>query len=431
VFFVEWIMHRNLTNDEIISNLQNDPLFKNAEKYKILLQYLYKCYQSDKIPTEFDIAADVFYKDKDFNPAEDTTVRVYIYRLRKKLDEYYEGPGKHDPIVIQIQKGTYHIEFLKHSELNKRKVLKFKQYLYPAIVFILLVLIAFLSIKYISVRNQLYKNDDIRGDKLVWSDFTSNGLPTIYAIGSLYAYYYYLEQFDRSWLVRDDAINNELELNDFEEKYHLDKNNISIPDWKIIPKSAALHYGKLLPIFQLKTSNLELKPTDELKWNDIENNNIIYVGHFHNLNILNSIFPRNRLISQVKSAEHGVKKYFIEVKTSEIDTLYPIILSENKSRHLETDYVVVSKIPGPRNNVILFICSFSSMGRLKLIETLTSAKMLSELEQNILKTNNRTPKYFEMLVKVSGFLDRGLETTIMHFFELPSDFVLMKEQSPF
>ena len=424
-------MHQNLTKDEIISKLLKDPLFKNAEKYKVLLQYLFKFYKNDKIPSEFDIAADVFYKDKDFNPADDTTVRVYIYRLRKKLDEYYEGPGKHDSVVIQIQKGTYRIEFLKHSELNKRKILKFKHYIYPAIIFFLLILITFFSIEYISIRNQLHKNDNIRENKLVWSDFTNSGLPTLYAIGSLYAYYYYLEQFDRSWLVRDDAINNELELNAFEEKYHLDKSNISIPDWKIIPKSAALHYGKLLPIFHLNTNNLDLKLTDELKWNEIENNNIVYVGHFHNLDIFNSIFPRNRLIPQIKSIDHGVKEYYIKVQTSEIDTLYPIILSVDKSRKLEIDYVVVSKIPGPRNNVILFICSFSSMGRLKLVETLTSAKMLSELEQNILKNNNKIPKYYEMLVKVSGFLDRGLETTIMHFFELPSDFVLMKEQSPF
>ena len=100
----------------------------------------------------------------------------------------------------------------------------------------------------------------------------------------------------------------------------------------------------------------------------------------------------------------------------------------DKSQKLETDYVIVSKIPGPKNNIILFICSFSSMGRLKLVETLTSDQMLAKLEQNILQDRNKVPEFFEMLVKVSGFLDKGLETKIMHFFELSSDFVLMKEQ---
>ncbi len=418
-------MHRNLTKDEIISKLLNNPLFKSTEKYKVLLQYLFKCYKNDTIPTEFDIAADVFYKDKDFNPADDTTVRVYIYRLRKKLSEYYEGLGKHEPTVVQIPKGTYHIEFIKRSELNRRKILKLKQYIYPAIIVFLLIIIIFISNQYISVRNQLHKGDDIRENEFIWSDFTNNGLPTLYAVGSLFAFYYYMEQYDRSWLSRDDAINNEVELNAFQEKFNLNANNISIPDWKIMPKSAASHYGKLLSIFYLNTNNLDLKPTDELTWNEIENNNIIYIGHFHNLNILNSIFPRNRLIPQIKSIDHGVKEYYIKVQTSEIDTLYPVILSVDKSRKLETDYVVVTKIPGPRNNVILFICSFSSMGRLKLVETLTTAQMLKKLEQDILQENDKIPRYFEMLVKVSGFLDRGLDSKIIHFFELPSDFVLM------
>jgi hypothetical protein len=421
-------MSQNLTNDEIILKILDDSLFKSSDKYKMLLEYLYKCYVTDKVPTEFDIAADVFYKDKDFNPAEDTTVRVYIYRLRKKLDDYYESTGKHDSIAIQIQKGTYHIEFIKRSELNKRKILEFKQYLYYALVIFLLLVITFLTIEFFSLQNKLNKDDVVHENKLVWSDFINNGLPTLYCVGSLYAYYYYMEQFDRSWLVRDDAINNEMELNAFTEKYHLDKNNISVPDWKIIPKSAALHFGRLLPIFHNNVDDLTLMPTDELKWSDIEDNNIIYIGHFHNLNILNTIFPNKHIYPQVQNINHGNKTYSIRVKTAEIDTLYPIVLSVNKSRMLETDYVVVSKVPGPRNNVILFICSFSSMGRLKLVETLTSAEMITELEQTVLKEKKKLPKYFEMLVKVSGFLDTGLEATVMHFLELPADFELMKDQ---
>lgn len=424
-------MQQNLTKDEIISRLLDDPLFKNAEKYKTLLQYLYECYKNDKIPSEFDIAGDVFYKGKDFNPADDTTVRVYIYRLRKKLDEYYEGRGKDEPIIIQIQKGAYHIEFLKCSELNKRKNLDLKKFKYPAIIILLLMIIIITSGAYLSVKKQLDKTNDIRENNLVWSDFTINGLPTLYVVGSLYAYYYYMEQFDRSWLVRDDAINNELDLNEFQENYNLDKNNISIPDWKIIPKSAALHYGKLLPIFNSDIKNLDLKLTDELTWDDIENYNIIYVGHFHNLNILNTIFPNKRLSPQIKNITHGSKEYFIKVETTKTDTLYPTVLKKDKSQKLETDYVIVSKIPGPKDNTILFICSFSSMGRLKLVETLTSNQLLTKLEQDILNDRNKIPQYFEMLVKVSGFLDKGLETEIIHFFELPSDFALMKEQPQF
>jgi hypothetical protein len=58
---------------------------------------------------------------------------------------------------------------------------------------------------------------------------------------------------------------------------------------------------------------------------------------------------------------------------------------------------------------------------------LTSVNSLVEFEQIILNKKGEIPKYFEMLIKVSGYIDHGLETEIMHFFELTSDFVLIKE----
>lgn len=422
------IMQQKPTKDEIISKILADPLFNKADKYKTLLQYLYKCYKEDKIPNEFEIADDVFYKKKGFNPAEDTTVRVYIYRLRKKLEEYYQKHGKNEHSVIQIQKGTYHIEFYKSSEINKNIISKLNRYTYLVTIFVLTLIIIFLSSLYLSDKNISDRDIEFRENKLIWSDFLNNGLHTQYAIGSLFSFYYYMAPFDRFWQIRDDAINNEQDLNAFQEKNGLNKNDISVPEWQIIPKSAALHYGKLLPIFQTNMNNLELKITDELTWDDIENNNIIYVGHIHNLNILNLIFPNQRITIQIKKDALGVKEHLIKVKTSEIDTIYHVVLNHNKTQILETDYVIVSKIPGSSNNTILFICSFSSMGRLKIIDTLTSLKMLENLKKEILRKYDKIPEYFEMVIKVSGFHGTGLEYEIMNFFELPSKFFLVGKQ---
>src|SRR5579863_9231079 len=51
--------------------------------------------------TEVRIAEKVF-NQKDFAPSEKSVVRVEKRRLREKLKDYYEGPGKDDPIVISL-----------------------------------------------------------------------------------------------------------------------------------------------------------------------------------------------------------------------------------------------------------------------------------------------------------------------------------------
>ena len=51
--------------------------------------------------TESAIAEKVF-KQREFAPSEKSVVRVEKRRLREKLKDYYDGPGKEDPIVISL-----------------------------------------------------------------------------------------------------------------------------------------------------------------------------------------------------------------------------------------------------------------------------------------------------------------------------------------
>lgn len=57
-------------------------------------------------PKEFEVAQEVFGKDIAFDMAQDASVRVYIHRLRRKLDEVYAGaPGER----LTIPRGEYRL----------------------------------------------------------------------------------------------------------------------------------------------------------------------------------------------------------------------------------------------------------------------------------------------------------------------------------
>jgi TolB-like protein len=53
------------------------------------------------------IAIAVFDRDPDYDPKSDPVVRVEARRLRAKLEQYYDGPGKEEAIRIDIPKGSY------------------------------------------------------------------------------------------------------------------------------------------------------------------------------------------------------------------------------------------------------------------------------------------------------------------------------------
>jgi hypothetical protein len=81
-----------------------------------LFNFFVECSLAGRIPKEIEVALDVFGKRADFDVAQDAVVRVYIHKLRRKMDEYYAGPGKDDEERLIIPKGEYRFILQSHAE---------------------------------------------------------------------------------------------------------------------------------------------------------------------------------------------------------------------------------------------------------------------------------------------------------------------------
>lgn len=83
--------------------------FTNAERMSGFLRYVVEravAGESDQVK-EYVIGVAVFGRDEQYDPRLDSIVRVEARRLRTKLDEYYAGDGRADPIVISVPRGSY------------------------------------------------------------------------------------------------------------------------------------------------------------------------------------------------------------------------------------------------------------------------------------------------------------------------------------
>ncbi len=56
---------------------------------------------------EHRIGVEALHKPPDYDPRTDPTVRVEVAKLRKKLEEFYHGPGAAHPVQMVIPKGSY------------------------------------------------------------------------------------------------------------------------------------------------------------------------------------------------------------------------------------------------------------------------------------------------------------------------------------
>jgi len=83
--------------------------FLNARRLSRFLRYVVErslAGERDRLK-EYTIGIEVFDRDTQYDPRVDSIVRVEAGRLRSKLEEYYQGAGREDDVIINVQRGGY------------------------------------------------------------------------------------------------------------------------------------------------------------------------------------------------------------------------------------------------------------------------------------------------------------------------------------
>ena len=96
--------------------------FKNSERLQRFLKFAVECAldgTTDQLK-ESVLGRVVFHRGPEFDPRTDSIVRVEAQRLRRRLQEYYEGDGRDDPVAIKLQPGSYVPVFAHAGELQER-----------------------------------------------------------------------------------------------------------------------------------------------------------------------------------------------------------------------------------------------------------------------------------------------------------------------
>ena len=92
-----------------VDALLTSSMFQRAPNLRKLVSFLWEQYAQGNTSQikEYTIATEVLGRPPSFDQKRDAIVRVEMHRLRKRLREYYEGPGAADDVVMYIPEGNY------------------------------------------------------------------------------------------------------------------------------------------------------------------------------------------------------------------------------------------------------------------------------------------------------------------------------------
>ena len=92
-----------------LERLVTSPLLRQSERLTRFLRYVVEQHLAgeDVRLKETVLAVEIFDRQASYDSHVDAIVRVEARRLRDKLDKYYSGDGRNDPILIALPKGSY------------------------------------------------------------------------------------------------------------------------------------------------------------------------------------------------------------------------------------------------------------------------------------------------------------------------------------
>jgi len=92
-----------------LRRILDSPEFERTTRLKELLEFVVGRALEGRIEslTGSAIAAGVFQRGSNFDPDTDSIVRTEAARLRGRLEEYYQGHGRHDRVRILLNRRDY------------------------------------------------------------------------------------------------------------------------------------------------------------------------------------------------------------------------------------------------------------------------------------------------------------------------------------
>ena len=235
--------------------------------------------------TQADIAETVFGQHQ--AEADDATARVYIHRLRKRLDQFYAGGGE-DAGRLVIPAGAYALRFERGeaSEPAPAPVpsgLRLRRWLVPALAALALIAAYGAGAGFSGGASGPEVN-------AIWQPFIESDRPIMIVVGD----YYIFGEIDpthpeQGRLIRDFEINSPTDLARAQEANPARYGSSEDMGLNYLPVSSANALRALAPILARAKKPASVIAASQLSSDVFRTYNVIYVGLFSGMGLLQDV----------------------------------------------------------------------------------------------------------------------------------------------
>ena len=335
--------------------------------------------------TQADIARGVFGQDD--AESDDATVRVYVHRLRKRLDEFYEREDERDGAArLEIPSGTYALRLVGEAapERPSSTLAPSGSRRWPLVAGALALIALAVATGWLLARA------DGPQANAIWEPLADSDRPVLLVLGD----YYMFGEIDpvrpeEGRLIRDFRVDSAADLLAMQEADPVRYGNAEDVGLTYLPVSSAGALTAIAPVLARDGKRVEVIESSHLEPSMLTRYDVVYVGLFSGLGLLEE--------PVMQGSGFAIGESYDEI----VDTVGNRIYTSEEARSLATpafyrDYALLTRLRGPGGGWMTVLAGSRDTGLRGLAAIAASPELDEALE------NAAASPAFEALYQVTG-----------------------------
>jgi hypothetical protein len=366
-----------------------------------LFDFLVDCSVSGKAPKEIEVAIDVFEKDSRFDVSQDAMVRVYVHKLRRKLEDFYADAGRADAVRMVIPKGAYRF-VLESAEaagsdpspaVPEPRAGHGPRWLTAALAASLLVNAALLLIAaYAHWRSPPDDLRDVRASP-VWSRILNDDRTIFLVVGDYYIFGETDQSMEVKRLIREFSINSPDDLEQYLKLHPQDAERYLDLKLDYLPTAAAFAVRDIVPVLAGANKRVRVVLASDVNPALLTSAHVVYIGYLSGMGMLHDLTFAGSRFTVGESYDELVDR---TTGNRYISQAAVPVRGEGKYH----DYGYFATFTGPSGNQIVIIAGTRDVAVMHTAQALTRARSLEQLVSSATGAQS-----YEALYEVYG-LDR-------------------------
>lgn len=362
---------------ELAARLRARQALGRSDSLNRLFDYLVDCAIAGARPKEFEVAGAVFGRRTGFDGSQDASVRVAVHRLRRKLDDFYAGPGRDEPVRLSIPRGEYRMVAeaspVPIADAPAPAPRSWRRYALALGALVLVLNLAAWAAFWITHGPDRTLRD-VRASP-PWAALRQTEAPTLLVLGDYYIFGEIDEQAGINRLIRQYSINSAADLDDWLMDNPKAMGKYRDLDLYYLPVGAAFALRSIVPVLSHgggRGDNTRVIMASDLTPDMLKRNNIVYLGYLSGLGVLRApVFAGSRF---------SIGETYDELVDGVSHKLYvsqeggPGAGDANRR-----DYGYIAAFRGPAGNRIVVIAGARDTGLQEAAEALANPDRLKDL----------------------------------------------------